>query len=207
LKLQIEVNEQQEKFLKKFAAKHYGGAEDNLSTVMPIHVVENMQYEYFPYDADLDDYYSECELVFTSDEDYETWYSDETEMIRDSYEWRGEEAPNSIIPYKDAEYEEITGVDNNNYLITGYKDYFKAYGVRLIEVAWRKPTYSPTAFFFIRDEAKRYIEYQRHNLRKPRIFSYSPGYANYGDYTHFYELLFNIGYQLNKESKDEQNKA
>ncbi|QQP10830.1 hypothetical protein FJQ98_16420 [Lysinibacillus agricola] len=49
------------------------------------------------------------------------------------------------------------------------------------------------------DEAKRYIEYQRHNLRKPRTYTYSAGYSNYGDFVPFRNLLLQMGEQLNKE--------
>lgn len=67
-------------------------------------------------------------------------------------------------------------------------------------------TYRPIAFFFIRDEAKRYIKYQSHNLHKPRIYTYSPGYSNCGDFIPFWNLLHSIGEQLNNKEvvKDEQ---
>lgn len=52
------------------------------------------------------------------------------------------------------------------------------------------------AFFFILSEAKKYLQYQRHNLKRARTFSYSPGYGNCGEYEHFYRLLFSLGQKL-----------
>ncbi|GAB6173303.1 MAG: hypothetical protein QMC95_06415 [Desulfitobacteriaceae bacterium] len=55
------------------------------------------------------------------------------------------------------------------------------------ETDWRD-----VAYFFSREEARRYIEYQRHNLRYPRIYAKSPGYSNDGDWEPFYQLLKRI---------------
>ena len=69
------------------------------------------------------------------------------------------------------------------------------------DVKGDEDTYRPIAFFFIRDEAKRYIKYQSHNLHKPRVYTYAPGYSNCGDFIPFWNLLYSIGEQLNKEEQ------
>ena len=48
------------------------------------------------------------------------------------------------------------------------------------------------AYFFSKEEAKRYMAYQGHNLKFPRIFGKGPGYSNDGDWEPFYELLKGI---------------
>ena len=59
--------------------------------------------------------------------------------------------------------------------------------------------YRPIAYFLTRAEADRYVEYQSHNQTKPRVYTRSSGYANYGDLQCLYQLLLRIGQQLNKK--------
>lgn len=61
--------------------------------------------------------------------------------------------------------------------------------------------YRTKAYFFIKEEAQRYIRYQGHNLNKPRIFADYMGYSNNGEYEHFYDLLMSIGTRLNEDEK------
>lgn len=196
-KIEIELTEQQEKFLKEFASKHYDGARDNVCTVDAFHVVESKRYEYIPYSDDITDWYADLPLKFTDSEEYEVWYEDETELIREHYEDRGDECPIEIVPYE--EYSDIEDIHGNEIFISNYVEYFNAYGIDIRGVAWVKSYYVPVAYFFILDEAKRYIEYQRHNLRQPRTYTYSAGYSNYGDFVPFRNLLLTMGTQLNKE--------
>lgn len=194
MKLTIELDEKQEKFLKEFAAKHYDGARDNLCTVNAFHVVESKRYDHIPYSEDIVDWYSDLPLKFTDSDEYDVWYEDETELIRDYYEDRGEVCPIEITPYADYEY--ITNIDDEEVFVSNYQEYFNAYGIEIKGVAWEKSYYVPVAYFFILDEAKRYIEYQRHNLRSPRTYTYSAGYANYGDFVPFRNLLLSMGSKL-----------
>ena len=60
-------------------------------------------------------------------------------------------------------------------------------------------TYRPIAYFLTRAEADKYIKYQSHNLREPRVYTRSCGYANYGDLQCLYQLLLKMGQQLNKK--------
>lgn len=65
----------------------------------------------------------------------------------------------------------------------------------------QKPYFKPVAFFFIRKQAEKYIESQSHNLENPRVFTYSSGYGNNGEFNHFRQLLLAIGEKLNKQSE------
>jgi hypothetical protein len=56
--------------------------------------------------------------------------------------------------------------------------------------------YDDIAYFFSKEEAKRYIQYQKHNLNNPRIYCKAPGYNNEGDFEPFYKLLREIAGKL-----------
>lgn len=188
-KLVIELTEAQEKFLKKFNEDHYDGSDKNLATVTPIHVVESVQYLFVPYDWKLEEYSLGGHICF-----YETdtchLYHDINDLTED---WNN----NTDEEYNIPNYESVIGEKINSVFIDNEEDYINAYGIENIEVSYAIKKYVPKAFFFIREEAEKYIEYQKHNLCEPRVYTYSPGYANYGEYTHFFELLQNIGKQLN----------
>lgn len=62
--MNIELTEKERKFLAEFAAKQYEGADANLGTATPIHVVERIEKEFVQdgseavwVDADSDEYY------------------------------------------------------------------------------------------------------------------------------------------------------
>lgn len=200
----VSLTEAQEKFLKEFAEKQYDGAKENVATVSPIHVVENKRFSYIPYSSEIKDHFDELPLTFTSDEDYECWHDDEIELIKDWYENREEECPIEIKPFSEVYRKGITGIDGEEEVICDYHEYFEVYGVKVHAIAWKKEEWEPTAFFFIRDEAKRYIKYQAHNLKQPRIYTYAPGYANYGDFVPFRDLLLSLGKQLTEKEEVEK---
>ena len=56
--------------------------------------------------------------------------------------------------------------------------------------------YNPVAYFLTRAEAERYCQYQKHNLKNPRIYSRYIGYANSGDLSCFMGLLLRMGKEL-----------
>ena len=56
--------------------------------------------------------------------------------------------------------------------------------------------YNPVAYFLTRAEAERYCQYQKHNLKNPRIYSRYIGYANNGDLSCFMGLLLRMGKEL-----------
>lgn len=191
-KVEIEITEAQEKFLKAFAEKQYPGAEDNLSTVSPIHVVQTRRERVVNPDYDSVDhigyYHTEMEMGFdTPEELVEAFYEDEDIDFK-------------IISFEDAKYNSITGSNGEEEYIYDTNDYFEAYGIDAddVEISYIGYYYDTVAFFFIREEAKKYMEYQGHNLTSPRVYTYGPGYANYGDYVPFWNLLMSIGQKLNE---------
>ena len=203
MKIEIEINEKQARFLKMFAEKQYPGSDDNHYTHMPIHVVEVEDDVYFEADSEYGD-----DVCFFLGEDHEK-YDKENEVVEAYYEMRDKECPIEIMPYEKAYAKtEFIGTDGKEHIIVNYEDYFRAYGVEYINVCCYVKKYRPVAFFFIHEEAKRYIQYQRHNLTRPRVYTYSPGYSNCGDYEPFWELLMNLGMKLLKEEAPtvEENK-
>lgn len=194
----ISITPEQEKFLKLFAAKHHPGADDNLATHNPIHVVQKRRYRQIPYSLDLEEYYDDLPLQFAYGWDYDTWFDSEVELIQAYYEDRDEEPQVPIRPFKEMDYKDVKGKDGKTIFITDYCSYFKAYGIEGVAIAWQDYDYEDVAFFFILEEARRYMKYQSHNLKEPRTYTFSAGYANDGEYHHFWELLFSIGERLNK---------
>jgi hypothetical protein len=90
-------------------------------------------------------------------------------------------------------------VTGEEWVIVDEDDYFEAYGIEKqkyckVHTAYY---YETVAVFFILDEARNYLKYQGHNLTNPRTYTIGAGYANKGEYHHFWELLFSIGQQLN----------
>lgn len=203
VQLTLSLTEQQAEFLKQFAAKQYPGAKDNLCTSYPIHVVESTTYSYIPHHEDLSDYFDDETLKFCFDEERENWFDEPHELVEEWFEYNGED---SEIPVK--EYDALHGltvesVDGKSVYVSDYESYFEVYGVENLQMAWTEKYYKPEAYFFILDEAKRYMKYQAHNLRKPslRVFSHAVGYDNRGDIPHFWELLMKVGTQLNEIEK------
>jgi hypothetical protein len=64
---------------------------------------------------------------------------------------------------------------------------------------FEKHTYKPVAYFFTKEEAKKYMQYQSHNLISPRIYTANAGYGNYGDYPVLQNLLLKLGKELIKK--------
>lgn len=198
-KVEIDLNETQVKFLKEFAEKHFDGAKDNAYTANALHVVQSKVYIYVPYSWDVAEYYEGQTVVFCTDSAYEYWYTDEKQVIQDWYESEEEELNIPLLSFEEAnkslDFVNIYGKEQD---IFDYEDYFKAYGVEITGISWRLEDWENVAYFFILDEAKRYIEYQRHNLMQPRTYTIHPGYANKGDFIPFRDLLLTIGKQLNQ---------
>jgi hypothetical protein len=191
----IKITAAQEKYLKQFANNHCPGAKDNLATYHPIFAVQKKQYNYMPYSPDIEEYYNHLPLVFGCGV-CDKWYKDETELIRNYC--RDKEPPMPIKPFVALKHSEIMNRNGRRW-VSDYKDYFAVYGIEDAVVAWQEGYYENVAFFFILNEARRYLKYQAHNLKEARIYGYSAGYANEGEYHHFWELLYTLGEQLNSE--------
>lgn len=196
-KITVELTQIQEKFLKEFFKKQAPGEKDNMVTTDPLHIVQSKRYVYVPYHHGIADYYEGETIVFCYDETHEYWTDDETEIIKMWYEDLEKECPIQIKAFSEVKrLDSIIGVDNEEHFITDYESYFQAYGVVITGIAWRLEEWENVAHFFILDEAKRYIEYQSHNLVEPRTYTVSPGYANKGDFVPFRDLLFAMGEAL-----------
>lgn len=197
MKLEIELTEKQEKFLKMFAEKHCNGAEDNRMTSDCLHVVEDKRERHIVYHEDLVDYYSDLDLKFCNDEAHECWYDNEVELIEEYLLDNGCDEV-EVVSYEEAYLNNIIGLDGEEYGINSYNDYFKSYGIQYVAISWIDYEYIPVAYFFILDEAKRYLKYQAHNLRSPRVYTHSAGYSNCGDFIPFRDLLLEMGTGLIK---------
>lgn len=190
MKVEIELTDQQVKFLKEFAIKQAPGSDDNRCTSMPIHVVQTRRERVV--DTDFEDSDKTCWIICG---DCETQFESIKEVV--NY-YHDDECPVEVVDF--VEYEEIKGIDGEEHYICDEEDYFIAYGIPT-DYCYKceiKYYYEPVAFFFILDEAKRYMEYQGHNLESPRTYTYGSGYSNCGDYEHFYSLLMKLGKQLNE---------
>ena len=193
----VTLTEQQEKFLKMFATNHHPGAEDNVCTHKPIHVVQTRRERVTHPDygcGDIVKYYLP-DLA----EDYES----AEEMIRAYWDYYGDECPIPIVSFKEAyDAKEFIDINGDEQVIFDEQKYIEAYGIP--EDKYQKEDieyyYEPVAYFFILSEAKRYMEYQGHNLCHPRTYTYGPGYANSGEYESFWNLLYSIGVKLNNNS-------
>lgn len=199
--IEIEITEAQEKFLKEFAEKQYIGAKDNLSTICPIHVVQDRRERVVNPD------YDKVDRIIYHDSELNLDLNALEEIIEHYYE--EEDINFSIIPYEEAKDNKIKGSDGKEYYIYDEDDYLIAYGINHtnIEKIHVGYYYENVAYFFIRDEAKDYMRYQSHNLISPRIYTFGPGYSNCGDYVPFWNLLMSIGQKLNEvkgnEAKEE----
>ena len=193
----IQLTEEQEKFLQLFAQKQHHGAEDNACTAHAIHVVENKRYDRIPYSEDLETYYDNDTLCFTTDDDYDRWWDSEVELVLDYYAERGEDCPIEVEPFQAVLGDSTENTKGEMTEILNWSDYFRLYDVPLHAMAWKKEYWDKVAFFFVKEEARKYLAYQGHNLHKPRIYTYGAGYGNEGDYIPFRNLLLQIGTQLN----------
>ncbi|MGX5627360.1 hypothetical protein [Bacillus cereus] len=199
-KVTVELTAKQAEFLKLFAEKQYDGAEDNQYTCDAFHVVQKKRDRFIPYSEDISPFFDPDILKFCVDEEHEDWYEDEKEAVKQRYEWLDEECPLEIKSFEELQYKRVTGTDGEERFIGDFDDYFKHYGVETYDMAWVEKEWENVAFFFILEEAKKYQKYQAHNLGKSRIYTYSAGYDNRGDFAHFRDLLLKMGQELNKEA-------
>lgn len=191
------LTDKQEEFLKKFASKHYENSKDNLATEHPLHMVQTRRERVIDPEYDYADVVKYCVPDWGG-----TGYDSAKELIEAFYE--DEECPIKIVSFDEAyDMERFIDINGEDQVILDEEDYFEAYGIEK-EFYYKvniEYYYDTVACFFILEEAKKYMEYQGHNLIRPRTYTIGAGYANKGEYHHFWELLFNLGKQLN-ESKE-----
>lgn len=182
MKINIDITEEQAKFLRQFAKNQHEGAKDNLGTRKPLHLVQTGRDEVVwdgGEDGDETAYWSS---------DLQELYADEVKLVRDL---TGKE---DVLPYDEAEFTFINGLQ-----VLDIDDYFEAYGAEGCCKVSIVHMYDTAAYFFTLEEAKKYLKYQSHNLNRPRIYTVGGGYGNNGDYEPFYDLLMSIGMELLKE--------
>lgn len=199
--INFEATEQEINFIKKLAAKHMPGMPDNHCTADPIHVVEKKRYDYIPWFEGSQDYYGDYPLVMTIDDEYKMWFEDEQEMVAD---YMANNHMDDDIKFPIMSFEQLDGQtvflsDGEEIDVYSLEDYFRVYGIELKAMSWKKEYWEPVAYFFIREEAERYREYQKHNLGVSRVYTHNMGYSNHGDLPVFRDMLLRIGEQLNKE--------
>lgn len=179
MKLNLEITDRQAAFLRQFAQKQHEGADDNLGTYKPLHLVQTRDEDIIRDGGECSDrsaYYSDV---------LGEHYDDEKDMI---CELTGN---GDALSYEDARYNEINGI-----YVYSIDDYFKAYGAEGCSVVSIAYNYRTVAYFFTLEEARKYAKYQAHNLKNPRIYTVGAGYGNKGDYEPFFDLLMSIGTEL-----------
>jgi len=195
----ISLTEEQEKYLKEFSLKQCEGSNDNVGTNQPLHFVQTQ------YERVVDSNYEDPDVVkyVMSDDDY-VEYESSQKLIKGYWDNCSSECPIEIVSFEEAyKASRFTDVNGEEQVIIDEDDYLDAYGIE--EKTYYKVNtcyeYKTVAEFFILDEAKKYIQYQGHNLSNPRTYTVGGGYANKGEYHHFWELLFKIGENLNQEGE------
>jgi hypothetical protein len=193
MKITVDLTDGQVEFLKRFAANHYPGSDQNLATSYPIHLVQTRRERVIDPDYDNVD---RTEYRFCDDP--ENAYESAEELINAKYQYGA--CPIAIVSFDDAyAADRFIDIHGEEQVIMEEADYLEAYGIEdkdylKVSIGYY---YDTVAVFFILEEARRYIKYQGHNLRHPRTYTYGPGYSNEGEYKHFWSLLFDLGTMLN----------
>lgn len=185
MKIEIEINDKQERFLRQFAQKQHEEARDNLGTRKPIHLVQSKRLVY-KYDGGGNGDYD----VYLCCPEYENEpFPDERAVV---LKYGDYDDPDKVVDYETAFAD---GVDGE--FINDENDYFRAYGVYEDIIKCSVDIeYDTVAYFFILENAREYIKYQGHNLTDPKTFTVSGGYSNKGEYESFYDLLMSVGMKL-----------
>ena len=182
--MDIKLTEREEKFLREFYEKQKDGAKDNVGTREAIHVVEREERVFVPTKEDI-------EVWIDAEDEYEEYESFEALIEARRRECGADELPELC----EVLYERI-----NDVFICDINDYAEAFNIKGFYSGRYVYRYTPVAFFFIRDEAVRYMtDYQAHNCDNCRIYTYGLGYSNYGDLPCFRELLMKMGKELAEE--------
>jgi hypothetical protein len=196
-KIEIELTEKQEHFLKLFAKNQYPGSKDNVCTNKPIHAVQTQRSRVAA------EGYNEDKIVYVvNDWDYMEFDTDKLhELVKEYYENDYDECNIEILTFDEACNDEDFIDINGEYCYVGdEEDYLNAYGIP--DDLWVRQAieyfYEDVAYFYTLQSAKEYLQYQSHNLNNPRTYTKSGGYDNRGEYEHFWNLLMSLGVKLNE---------
>jgi hypothetical protein len=187
MQITVDVSLEQAKFLQQFLENQHEGARDNLGTRKPIHLVQTMMEE-----TVMDGGESGEKIFIVDDYGYPS-YKSITDFVR--------EHDANALSYEDAKYTEV-----NDTPIWDEKSYCEAYDLAWdgISIASKREVPETVAYFFTLTEAKRYMEYQKHNLRNPRTYTVGGGYGNNGDYEPFWDLLMAMAAATKEKTEKEQ---
>lgn len=191
MELAINITEKQKELLKIFAKNHHLNSDKNMATRNPLFIVETRKERL------INKEYEDADAIYFHVHEWVENYNTVEDIVEDF--WFDGKCPIKIKPFDEVFKTKIRDCNGHEIYIFDEEDYLKAYGFDLsYEIGYIKYYYEPIAYFFIFEEAEKYLKYQKHNLTSPRINCIGAGYANYGDYHHFYDLLMSIGTKLNE---------
>lgn len=190
--VEITLTDEEAMFLSEFAANHYEGSKENLATMKPLFLVQT-QTERPAYENE------EPDRVEYIVHDWAGEVYNSLKEIAEEY-WKGR-CPIKIVNFDDLHgCENFIAVNGETTEIYDMYDYIRAYEIEFeIEKRGYCCEYETKAYFFIKEEAKRYLKYQEHNLKSPRIYAVDCGYCNKGEYIPFYDLLLRLGFMINEK--------
>lgn len=171
--MEIKLNEREIEFLKQYA-QVYDEEREKDGTRDPLVVVEDV------------------EEIITED-----GYEDEIRYCWDEETYKNiEELKEALVEEDGHTKEEIEEI------IEELEEYGEALqgSIKKFSVIIK---YKPIAYFLTRKEAEKYCNYQKHNLKKPRVYTRYMGYANNGDLQCIANLVLNIGKQLVEGERSE----
>ena len=166
--MNIQLTDREAKFLKQYAEVYESEREIDF-TATPIVVVE-------------------FEREFPADKEYGY---DKVTYVWDMESYDGEDELKEELKEHDFSLKEIdeifTELEETGEALNG--------DIRKIPV---NIIWVPVAYFLTRAEAQKYCQYQKHNLKNPRVYSRYIGYKNNGDLNCLMGLLLRMGKELSE---------
>lgn len=206
MKIELELNDVELYYLKQYAKVYEKERKVDL-TSNPIVLVQNTSYRHSfgdnPYDKDGYDLTINCNLITEDNPIFS--YEEVFNVIIQEAEKRIEAKYTNKEEQKEIKKKFLDELLDFKYDVKHYSDYYIAcrFDSKYIEFKVEidmypyEIIYDTVAYFLTREEAEKYIEKQKHNLKNPRIYTVSAGYNNFSDYTTLSNLLLNIGKKLN----------
>lgn len=184
----LNVSDTQARMLAQFAENQAPGSPDNVCTHKPLHLVQTQDVTYIFDDGECDDPVFKMLNPYDMDGDFEN----PEDLVRAYFNQHPEDGHPEIISYDDAYFYGLALPSGEERHIYNEKEYFAAYGIQALRLS-RVIKWRAVSTHFTLAEAKRYIQYQAHNLRNPRTYTISGGYSNNGDYEPLWDFLFAAG--------------